>query len=91
MSAPKGSYERECYNSGLWKRTRLLILARDNYTCTVCEEHHQAQQVDHIVPISKGGAPFDPNNLRSICKKMNVSRANIGRSLAAKNTNARVW
>jgi 5-methylcytosine-specific restriction protein A len=26
-----------------------------------------AQMVDHIVPINKGGAPLDLNNLQSLC------------------------
>jgi 5-methylcytosine-specific restriction endonuclease McrA len=37
--------------------------------CTV-----RATQVDHIVPISEGGAMYDPANLRAACAPCNNGR-----------------
>ena len=54
---------------------RNKILARDNYTCYYCGS--DADQVDHVIPISK--APelvmsFD--NAVACCKRCNVSKGN---------------
>ena len=72
---------RTFYNTALWKRTRLQILQRDHYHCTLrlegCTE--VATQVDHIIPANAGGPKYDPANLRAACKHCNVSRANSGR------------
>lgn len=32
------------------------ILKRDNYTCTYCGCKHGKMEIDHIVPVSKGGS-----------------------------------
>lgn len=39
------------------------ILAEQGDTCHLCEQPG-ATTVDHIIPRSKGGAPFDPANVR---------------------------
>jgi 5-methylcytosine-specific restriction endonuclease McrA len=36
---------------GLYKRRRIQVLVRDNYTCFYCGG--EASQVDHLVPIAK--------------------------------------
>src|SRR5688572_8571010 len=52
-----------------WPRVRLEILHRDGWVCRVlgptCKGH--ATTVDHIVPLSRGGARLDPANLRAAC------------------------
>ena len=66
------------YN-GPWRRIRLTILERDDWTCQVRESQNckgRADQVDHIVPVERGGAPYDPSNLRASCQTCNVSRRN---------------
>ena len=50
-----------------WKELRRKVLERDNYTCVICGK--PAEEIDHIVPISMGGAMFDMNNLQSLCKQ----------------------
>jgi len=58
------------------KGLRQQILNRDNNTCRInlpgCT--HTAQVIDHIIPALKGGAWFDPNNLRAACKHCNQAR-----------------
>jgi 5-methylcytosine-specific restriction enzyme A len=52
-----------------WYRLRLSILARDCGLCQPCQRNGvltQAQQVDHIMPKSKGGTD-DESNLQAIC------------------------
>jgi 5-methylcytosine-specific restriction endonuclease McrA len=43
-----------------WRKVRRVVLDRDNYRCTIglpgCGK--VATQVDHVVPLAFGGAPF---------------------------------
>ena len=52
------------------------MLDRDHHTCRIalpgCTV--QADSVDHIVPLSEGGARLDPRNLRASCRYCNLSR-----------------
>jgi hypothetical protein len=45
------------------------IWDRDNWTCVECGTHKDLT-VDHIVPVSKGGADED-DNLQTMCKPCN--------------------
>jgi len=54
------------------------IKARDNYTCLQCGvsltvEPHLLLEVDHIVPVSKGGLST-PENLQTLCWRCNRSK-----------------
>lgn len=46
---------------------RQRILLRDEYTCQICGRVSAQLEVDHIVPLSMGGAESDENR-RSLCK-----------------------
>lgn len=46
-------------------RLRSRCIDRDYSTCTTCGRH--GYEVDHEVPISEGGHPFDLANLRVLC------------------------
>lgn len=65
------------YN-GPWPRIRLSILERDGWACQIRGRNctRTADQVDHIVPLEAGGAPYDPANLRAACRRCNVGRRN---------------
>jgi 5-methylcytosine-specific restriction endonuclease McrA len=54
-----------------WRNLRLLILARDHHTCALCLG--LANHVDHIIPLSRGGAMWDPFNLRTLCRRCSLS------------------
>lgn len=51
-------YDRE------WQRVRAEHLRHEPF-CRICK--HPATQVDHIVPIRKGGHRLDHANLQSLC------------------------
>lgn len=57
-----------------WRKLRKQVLDR-NPSCTVPGCRRPATQVDHIVPLAKGGDPFDLGNLRPICGPCNASKA----------------
>ncbi len=57
---------------------RRHIKERDNHTCLNCRvslaaEPHLLLEVDHIMPVSKGG-PSVPENLQTLCWKCNRSK-----------------
>lgn len=61
-------------------RLRNLIKSRDNHSCRYCsvslsEEPHLLLEVDHIVPVSRGGLST-PDNLQTLCWRCNRTKSN---------------
>lgn len=61
-------------------KLRNLIKKRDNFTCQYCsaslaEQSHLLLEVDHIVPVSKGGLST-PDNLQTLCWRCNRTKSN---------------
>ena len=54
-----------------WRELRKLILRRDNNICYYC--NMQADTVDHIIPIVKGGTNHE-SNLVAACAKCNYGK-----------------
>lgn len=57
---------------------RWQILARDDFTCQICGEYlplGNGAQIDHIIPVSKGGTT-EPDNLQVLCQKCNRAKSN---------------
>lgn len=59
-------------------KLRRFILRRDNYECQKChvsrqDEKHLLLEVDHIVPVSKGGITTE-QNLRALCWRCNRAK-----------------
>ena len=62
---------RLAYTSKEWKLVRKQVLERDEYQCVMCRAEGKveaAKDVDHIVPLFKGGAALDPSNLQGLCR-----------------------
>jgi len=57
------------HNDRRWRRLRAAKLAADPF-CGYCPPGAltAATEVDHIVPVSKGGPMWDWDNLKSSCK-----------------------
>lgn len=79
-----------------WRRTRAQIL-KTSTTCWICG-HDGSQSVDHVIPLSKGGHPLDPSNLRpahgiegcpTCGRKCNSSRGN--REAQRQENTSREW
>lgn len=61
-------------NTREWRKVRARVLARDGWVCRMVEGcETRATTVDHVVPLSLGGALLDPANLRAACAAHNAS------------------
>ena len=49
-----------------WALQRLKIMARDLWRCCKCGRAGRLE-CDHVVPLHKNGAPYDPDNLQALC------------------------
>lgn len=59
------------YHTSMWRRLSKQK-RQDNPYCEHCAKNKRAtiaQMVDHIVPIEFGGAPFNIDNLQSLCHR----------------------
>ena len=66
-----------------WGKIRVRILRRDNGLCQTCKRSGKltlAEQVDHIVPVSKGGGNEDVN-LEGICSSCHRDKSRADRGL----------
>lgn len=78
-TAPSKEWQKKERNK-MTKAVRQRIIERDNYTCQICgnstyNEPNLLLEVDHIIPISKGGKTID-SNLQCLCWKCNRSKGN---------------
>ena len=69
-------------NKRTWEYARLQVLSRADYRCAKCRGY--GNEVDHIQPLQKGGATYDPANLQVLCAECHrtkTSRENRGREI----------
>lgn len=57
-------------NVKLWQQIRKKVFKRDAYTCVYCGRVGGKLEVDHIVPISRGGTN-EMSNLATACRRCN--------------------
>jgi hypothetical protein len=53
---------------------RFLVLKRDRYRCRICRATDSELEIDHIVPVSRGG-PDTLDNLQTLCRPCNRSKS----------------
>lgn len=71
-------YEHKNQRKLMTRNLRVQIMKRDNYTCQICGKYMPDEvglQIDHIIPISKGGKSI-PSNLQVLCSKCNSNKSN---------------
>ena len=65
------------YLSPAWRKFRRWWIMR-NPVCARCDR--PAEMVDHIIPISAGGAKLDVGNVQSLCWRCHASKTGVERS-----------
>lgn len=60
-------------NTEGWTATRIKVLERDLHTCQYCGVKDVPFEIDHILPVAKGGTN-DIKNLATACKSCNRSK-----------------
>ena len=71
--------KREVQRTMMTPELREVIIRRDNWTCRMCgnsvfKEPNLLLEVDHIIPLSKGGKT-EPNNLQTLCWRCNRAKS----------------
>ncbi len=71
--------KREVQRAMMTPELREAIIRRDNWTCRMCgnsvfKEPNLLLEVDHIIPLSKGGKT-EPNNLQTLCWRCNRAKS----------------
>lgn len=75
------------YSDPRWRSTRHAALERDGRRCTVArflggECSHGPLHGHHIVPVADGGAPFDVDNVGTVCASHHPKWEKLRRALA---------
>lgn len=59
-------------NTHRWRRLRRRLLREAGYTCSACGRFSAQLEIHHVVPLHRGGAPYDPANLRVLCRGCHI-------------------
>ena len=60
-------------NARAWARLRRQVFARDGYRCRTCGCAGRLE-ADHVVPIWRGGAPLDVDNVQALCRSCHFAK-----------------
>ena len=62
-----------------WKKVRRASIERDGYRCRACGKAAGRFEVDHIIPLSEGGAAYELDNLQSLCRPCHFDKTTLDR------------
>lgn len=51
-----------------WRALRREVLLRDLHVCQICKRYTGQPEVDHIIPLFRGGDEWDIDNLQCVCR-----------------------
>ena len=57
----------------LWEAARRAALDRDGWRCRTCGKAGRLE-VDHVLPLDRGGDPLDLTNLQTLCRDCHFSK-----------------
>ena len=60
-----------------WERLRAVVIERDGRRCQACGKFAAYAEVDHKVPVFKGGLPHDLDNLQTLCRACHIDKTRI--------------
>ena len=56
-----------------WQAVRVAVFSRDLYRCRACGLPGRLE-CDHVVPLRRGGDPWDMDNLQTLCRGCHVAK-----------------
>ena len=56
-----------------WAAARRAVFERDGYRCVQCSRAGRLE-CDHVTPLDKGGDPWDPSNLQTLCRVCHIAK-----------------
>ena len=56
-----------------WQRLRRRVLAKDGFRCRACGKAGRLE-VDHVVPLERGGEPWAMGNLQVLCRAHHIAK-----------------
>ena len=68
-----GRKTRDIRKTRRWAALARRIRERDNFECQKCGAW--ANECDHVVPLSKGGAPYDEKNCQILCRTCHIAKS----------------
>lgn len=68
-----------------WSYLRSWVKRRDDNECVNCGSQ-DGLEIDHVIPVSKGGHPFDPGNLQTLCSDCHARKGTKEQDLRPKGT-----
>ena len=71
LIAGQGSRFHKKLSNARWSRTRQRVLDAASWRCARCGKY--ANEVHHRVPLHRGGAAFDKDNLEPICRGCHIA------------------
>ena len=72
LMANRGSRHHRALDRRRWARVRRVVLNRDGWRCRRCLRY--GNQCDHVRPLDRGGDPWDPANLQTLCRTCHVAK-----------------
>jgi len=78
------------YKTARWKAVRQAARRRDDWQCVQCGARGRVE-VDHVVPLRDGGAPFDLSNLQCLCAACHARKTRIEIGLGRPDPKREAW
>ena len=60
-------------NAHRWATVRRLVFVRDGWRCVMCGRAGRLE-CDHVIPLDRGGDPWDSNNLQTLCRSCHIAK-----------------
>ena len=61
-------------NKRMWARCRFLAFNRANFRCEKCSRAGKLEG-HHKVALDKGGSPYDPANVKTLCRNCHLEKS----------------
>ena len=60
-------------NARRWAAVRRTVFERDGHRCRACGRAGRLE-CDHVVPLDRGGDPWVPDNLQTLCRRCHIAK-----------------